>query len=180
MRFNERNGGISRRRVIFHFGEVIPEKERDLNLVSKIEQELPSIVRLLLNEFSNPNDVKERLHKQQQSEEATTIKRESDHLVDFCSYFDGLDNPNGILIGNLGIMPFNPRKYFYHAYIEYIRNTGLSNPLSLTQFGTSLSYAMNENGKQYIKKRYTAGNKTNLELNLNASKDWLPKAEEPT
>jgi Predicted ATPase len=70
MRFNERNGGISRRRVIFHFGKVIPEKERDLNLVSKIEQELPSIVRLLLNEFTNPIEAKERLHKQQQSEEA--------------------------------------------------------------------------------------------------------------
>ena len=179
MRFNEHNGGISRRRVIFHFGEAIPEKERDLNLVSKIEQELPSIVRLLLNEFANPNDAKERLHKQQQSEEATTIKRESDHLVDFCSYFDALDSPNGMSVGNLGITPFNPRKYLYHAYIEYIRNTGLNNPLSLTQFGTSLSYAMNENGKQHIKKRYTAGNKTNLELNLNASKDWLPKAEEP-
>ena len=178
MRFNERNGGISRRRVIFHFGKVISEKERDLNLVSKIEQELPSIVRLLLNEFANPNDAKERLHKQQQSEEAKTIKRESDHLVDFCSYFDALDNPNGMLIGNLGITPFNPRKYLYHAYVEYICNTGLSNPLSLTQFGTSLSYAMNENGKQYMKKRFTVGVKTNLELNLNTSKDWLPKAEE--
>ena len=180
MRFNERNGGISRRRVIFHFDEVIPEKERDLNLVSKIEQELPSIVRLLLNEFANPNDAKERLHKQQQSEEAKAIKRESDHLVDFCSYFDVLDSPNGMLVGNLGIIPFNPRKYVYHAYIEYIRNTGLNNPLSLTQFGTSLSYALNENGKQYMKKRYTAGIKTNLELNSNADKDWLPKAEDPT
>lgn len=179
MRFNERNGGISRRRVIFHFGEVIPETERDLNLVSKIEQELPSIVRLLLNEFANPNDAKERLHKQQQSEEATTIKRESDHLVDFCSYFDALDSPNGMSVGNLGITPFNPRKYLYHSYIEYIRNTGLNNPLSLTQFGTSLSYAMNENGKQYMKKRFTVGVKTNLELNSNADKDWLPKAEEP-
>ncbi len=29
MRFNEHNGGISRRRVIFHVGKVIPEKERD-------------------------------------------------------------------------------------------------------------------------------------------------------
>ena len=74
-------------------------------------------------------------------------------------------------VGNLGITPFNPRKYLYHAYIEYIRNTGLNNPLSLTQFGTSLSYAMSENGKQYMKKRFTVGVKTNLELNLNASKD---------
>lgn len=83
-----------------------------------------------------------------------------------------------MLIGNLGIMLFNPKKYVYHAYIEYIRNTRLNNPLSLTQFGTSLSYALNESGKQYMKKRYTAGIKTNLELNSNADKDWLSKAEE--
>ena len=178
MRFNERNGGISRRRVIFHFGEVIPEKERDLNLVSKIEQELPSIVRLLLNEFTSPAEAKERLHQQQQSDEATAIKRESDHLVDFCSYLDALDYPNGMFIGNMGIMPFNPRKYLYHAYIEYIRNTGLNNPLSLTQFGTSLNYAMKENGKDYMRKRANKGMRTNVELNINTSQDWLPKAEE--
>lgn len=180
MRFNERNGGISRRRVIFHFGEVIPEKERDLNLVCKIEQELPSIVRLLLNEFINPTEAKERLHQQQQSEEATAIKRESDHLVDFCSYLNALDYPNGMLIGNLGIIPFNPQKYLYHAYIEYVRNTGLSNPLSLSGFGSSLNYAINENRKAYIKKRTNIGVKTNLEINPDMCKDWLPKAEEPS
>ncbi|MCX8655550.1 toprim domain-containing protein [Gilliamella sp. B2894] len=179
MRFNERNGGISRRRVIFHFGEVIPEKERDLNLVSKIEQELPSIVRLLLNEFINPTEAKERLHQQQQSEEATAIKRESDHLVDFCSYLNALDYPNGMLIGNLGIIPFNPQKYLYHAYIEYVRNTGLNNPLSLSGFGSSLNYAINENRKAYIKKRTNIGVKTNLEINPDMCKDWLPKAEDP-
>jgi putative DNA primase/helicase len=178
MRFNERNGGISRRRVIFHFGEVIPEKERDLNLVSKIEQELPSIVRLLLNEFTSPAEAKERLHQQQQSDEATAIKRESDHLVDFCSYLDALDYPNGMLMGNLGIIPFNPKKYLYHAYIEYVRNTGLNNPLSLSGFGSSLNYAINENRKAYIKKRTNIGVKTNLEINPDMCKDWLPKAED--
>ncbi|WP_218057192.1 primase-like DNA-binding domain-containing protein, partial [Gilliamella sp. Choc5-1] len=178
MRFNERNGGISRRRVIFHFGEGIPEKERDLNLVSKIEQELPLIVRLLLNEFTSPAEAKERLHQQQQSDEATAIKRESDHLVDFCSYLDALDYPNGMFIGNMGIMPFNPRKYLYHAYIEYVRNTGLNNPLSLSGFGLSLNYAIKENRKAYIKKRTNIGVKTNLEINPDMCKDWLPKAED--
>ncbi|WP_085166031.1 primase-helicase zinc-binding domain-containing protein [Gilliamella bombi] len=179
MRFNERNGGISRRRVIFHFGEVIPEKERDLNLVSKIEQELPSIVRLLLNEFTSPAEAKERLHQQQQSDEATAIKRKSDHLVDFCSYLDVLDHPNGMLMGNLGIIPFNPKKYLYHAYIEYVRNTGLNNPLSLSGFGLSLNYAIKENRKAYIKKRTNIGVKTNLEINPDMCKDWLPQAEDP-
>ena len=149
-------------------------------MVSKIKQELPSIVRLLLNEFANPNDAKEKLHKQQQSEGAMTIKRESDHLVDFCSYLNALDNSNGMLIGNLGIHPFSPKKYLYHAYVEYIRNIGLSNHLTLTQFGKFLNYAMNENGKQYMKKRFSVRVKTNLELNLSTSEDWLPKAEKPS
>ena len=113
-----------------------------------------------------------------------TIKRESDHLVDFYSYLNALDNPNGMLIGNLGIHPFNPKKYLYHAYVDiycwYIRNIGLSNHLILLQFGKSLNYAMNENGKQYMKKRFSVGVKTNLELNLSTSEDWLPKAEDPS
>ncbi|MCX8573915.1 MULTISPECIES: DNA primase family protein [unclassified Gilliamella] len=173
MRFNERNGGISRRRVILHFGEVIPVKERDTHLVTKIKQELPSIVRLLLKEFNNPLDARDRLHHQQKSDEAKLIKRESDHLVNFCSYLDVLESPNGMPIGNLGISPFNPQKYLYHAYIEYVRNNGLNNPLSLTQFGLSLNYAITENGSKYIKKRYTSGIITNLKINTAASSDWL-------
>ena len=30
-----------------------------------------------------------------------------------------------------------------------------------------------------MKKHFTVGVKTNLGLNLNASKDWLPRIEEP-
>lgn len=156
----------------------MPEKERDLNLVSKIEQELPTIVRLLLNEFTNPLDAKERLYKQQQSDEAIEIKREADHLIAFCSYFDTLDYPNGLFIGNSGTIPFSPRKYLYHAYIEFMRNNGLNNPLSLPQFGLSIAYAMNESGKRYTKKRTNQGMRTNLDININLSGDWLPKANE--
>lgn len=105
------------------------------------------------------------------------IKPESDYLIDFCSYIDALDYPNGMLIGNLGIIPFNPKRYLYHAYIEYVRNTRLTNPLSLSGFGASLNYAINENKKAYIKKRTNTDVKTNLEINLDTSRDWLPRAE---
>lgn len=177
MKFNERNGGISRRRMIFHLGEVIPEKERDLTLIHKIAQKLPSIVRLLLKEFNPPLEAKTRLHKQQQSEEAKAIKRESDHLVAFCSYLNALDYPNGMLMGNLGIMPFNPLKYLYHAYTEYVRNSGLTNPLSLTQFGLFLACAMNKNGKPYLKIRTAKGVIINIEINMEISHDWLSKTD---
>jgi len=177
MKFNERNGGISRRRVIFHFGEVIPEKERDLTLIHKIAQELPCIVRLLLKEFTKPLEAKTRLHEQQQSEEARAIKRESDHLVAFFRYLNALDYPNGMLMGNLGIMPFSPLKYLYHAYTEYVRNLGLTNPLSLTKFGLSIAHAMNENGKPYLKTHTAKGVRTNIEINMEISHDWLSKTE---
>lgn len=175
MKFNERNGGISRRRVIFHFGEIIPEGERDLALMQKIEVELPTIVRLLLKAFADPLRGKVMLHRQQRSEEAAEIKRESDHLVAFCSYLIALDYPNGMLMGSLGISPFSPLKYLYHAYHEYVKNIGLTNPLSLTQFGLSLPYAMKENGKQYLKKHTSEGKKTNLVINTEKSQDWLSR-----
>lgn len=85
-----------------------------------------------------------------------------------------------MFMGSFGIPPFNPRRYLYHAYIEYIRNTGLNNPLSLTQFGTSLNYAMKEKGKNYIRKRSNKGMSTNVEINTYTSQDWLPRAEEPS
>ncbi|EMN6592247.1 DNA primase, partial [Escherichia coli] len=37
MSFSDRSGGISRRRVIFNFSEVVPENERDPMLPEKIE-----------------------------------------------------------------------------------------------------------------------------------------------
>ncbi|MDF7670122.1 primase-helicase zinc-binding domain-containing protein [Orbaceae bacterium ESL0721] len=179
MRFTDRTGAVSRRRIIFHFGNIIPKHERDYHLVSKIEQELPTIVRLLLAQFPNPEEAKIRLESQRGSCEANAIKREADHLIDFCSYLIAQDEPNGMLVGNLGITPFNPRKYLFHAYNEYMRNTGLTKPLSLTQFGLSMDYAVKENGKEYKKKRIAAGMRTNLELNLDTSCDWLPRSDDP-
>ncbi len=84
-----------------------------------------------------------------------------------------------MLIGNLGIIPFIPKKYLYHAYIEYVRNTRLNNPLSLSGFGASLNYAIKENRKAYIKKRTNIGVETNLVINPDMCKNWLDKAEDP-
>lgn len=88
-----------------------------------------------------------------------------------------------MFIGNSGIISFSPRKYLYHAYIEFMCNNGLNNPLSLPQFGVSISYAMSENGKRYTKKRTNHGVRTNLDTNLDTniklSGDWLPKANSP-
>ncbi|CAM3462641.1 protein of unknown function [Xenorhabdus nematophila AN6/1] len=86
MSFSDRSGGVSRRRVIFNFSEVVPEHERDPFLRDKIAEELPVIIQHLLHRFSDPKEARRLLAEQQKSEEALTIKRGTDSLVDFCGY----------------------------------------------------------------------------------------------
>lgn len=54
MRFTDRSGGVSRRRVILHFPEQIAPEERDPQLKNKIARELAVIVRQLMQKFSDP------------------------------------------------------------------------------------------------------------------------------
>ncbi|EPL6982843.1 DNA primase family protein, partial [Klebsiella pneumoniae] len=128
MTFSDRSGGISRRRVIFNFTEVVPEDERDTMLAEKIEGELAVIIRHLLTRFASQDEAKRLLHEQQKSEEALAIKREGDSLVDFCGYLMASVACDGMFIGNAEIVPFSPRKYLYHAYMAYMRANGLNKP----------------------------------------------------
>ncbi|ELY4671719.1 DNA primase [Cronobacter muytjensii] len=178
MSFSDRSGGISRRRVIFNFTEVVPENERDPMLAEKIEGELAVIIRHLLTRFADQNEAKRLLHEQQKSEEALAIKREGDSLVDFCGYLMASSVCDGMLIGNAGIMPFSPRRYLYHAYLEYMRSNGLTKPVSLTRFGTDMPGAMAEYGKEYMKKKTKQGLRSNVNLH-DDSEEWLPKCNEP-
>jgi len=83
MRFSDRSGGVSRRRVILTFPEVIPAKERDPQLLDKISNELAVTVRHLMQRFASPDEARDLLQAQQSSGEALEIKRQADPLVDF-------------------------------------------------------------------------------------------------
>lgn len=85
MRFSDRSGGVSRRRVIIPFPEAIAASERDPALKDKIRAELAVIVRHLMQRFSNPNEARALLQAQQQSAEALEIKRHADPLADFAA-----------------------------------------------------------------------------------------------
>ncbi|BBS21763.1 DNA primase [Klebsiella quasipneumoniae] len=173
MTFSDRSGGISRRRVIFNFSEVVPEDERDTMLSEKIEGELAVIIRHLLIRFANQDEAKRLLHEQQKSEEALTIKREGDSLVDFCGYLMASVVCDGMFIGNAEIVPFSPRRYLYHAYMAYMRANGLSKPVSLRRFGTDMPGAMAEYGKKYEKRKTKHGIRSNVTLH-DDSEDWMP------
>lgn len=173
MTFSDRSGGISRRRVIFNFTEVVPENERDTMLAEKIEGELAVIIRHLLTRFASQDEAKRLLHEQQKSEEALAIKREGDSLVDFCGYLLVSVACDGMFIGNAEIVPFSPRKYLYHAYLAYMRANGLSKPVSLMRFGTDMPGAMSEYGKKYEKRKTKHGIRSNVTLH-DDSDDWMP------
>jgi putative DNA primase/helicase len=173
MTFSDRSGGISRRRVIFNFSEVVPENERDPMLAEKIEGELAVVIRHLLTRFADQDESRRLLHEQQKSEEALAIKREGDSLVDFCGYLMASVICDGMFIGNAEIVPFSPRKYLYHAYLAYMRANGLNKPVSLMRFGTDMPGAMAEYGKKYDKRKTKHGIRSNVSL-LDDSDDWMP------
>lgn len=180
MTFSDRSGGISRRRVIFNFSEVVSEEQRDPMLVEKIETELPVIIRHLLTRFADQNAAKTLLAEQRKSEEALAIKRAGDSLVDFCGYLMSLVECEGMIMGNAEISPFSPRRYLYHSYLSYVSAHGLGKPVSLTRFGLDMPGSMAEYGMEYKRKQCTKGPDkgrtiTNVLLTENAE-EWLPAA----
>ncbi|HHQ6573139.1 TPA: host cell division inhibitor Icd-like protein [Serratia fonticola] len=148
MSFSDRSGGISRRRVIFNFAEVVPENDRDPMLAEKIEAELAVVICHLLTRFADQGEAKRLLFEQQKSEEALAIKREGDSLVDFCGYL-----------------------------MASVQSYGLSKTtVSLTRFATDMPGAMAEYGKEYLRKKSTKGNiRSNVSLSDEAE-EWLPTA----
>ncbi|ELQ6215762.1 toprim domain-containing protein [Cronobacter dublinensis] len=174
MRFSDRSGGVSRRRVILTFPEVIPAKERDPRLLDKIAGELAVIVRHLMQRFANPEEARELLQAQQNSGEALEIKRQADPLVDFCGYLMPLSTPNGLFMGNANIRPINPKRYLYHAYLSFMESRGHQHPLSLTAFGQAVPQTLKEYERVLLKRRTNNGVQTNLTLHEDSEADWLP------
>jgi len=179
MRFTDRSGGVSRRRVIIHFPEQIAPAERDPHLKDKIARELAVIVRQLMQRFSDPMTARALLQSQQNSGEALSIKRDADPAFDFCGYLEALPDADGMYMGNANIVPRQPRVYLYHAYLVYMEAHGYKNTLSLTMFGKGLSAMLKEYGLDYDKRRTNQGMQTNLTLREESNGDWLPKCDEP-
>ncbi|PHM24425.1 primase-like DNA-binding domain-containing protein [Xenorhabdus ehlersii] len=177
MSFTERNGSIARRRVIFPFNIPVKESEKDPHLPEKIRRELPVIIRHLLNEFADQNKAKKLLQAQRDSNEALTVKSNSDPLYRFCDYLIPVADTVGMKMGNKNISPRAPRLYLYHAYLSFMEAHGFERPLTLTKFGESLPKIMMEYKKEYRKVRTKKGYSYNVELSEEAE-EWLPSVPE--
>ncbi|MCF5869951.1 DUF5906 domain-containing protein [Aeromonas veronii] len=175
MVFNERNGGIARRRVIFHFGQVVASADRDGALGDKIAAELPVLIRHLLTRFADPDQAKRLLEEQRDGADALAVKREADHVLDFCATLAFLAEPKGLCMGgNVAVMKA-PRKFLCHLYLAYLEYHGLNRPLSLNSFSKAVKQAAKELGAEYKTRKTNGQTQTNVALTEQAE-EYLPRA----
>ncbi|EBF9865298.1 DNA primase [Salmonella enterica subsp. enterica] len=178
MSFSDIGGGIARRRVIFHFSDVVPEDERDPELKEKIESETGFIIRYLMSRFSDEQDAKAILTNQRKSFEALEVKRQASPLTDFCGYLVAVDDGRGMPVGDMNRSAFSPRRYLYHAYSAYMRAQNLDKLISVKLFKDAIKTALAEYGINYRVHRFTAGMVSNVTLSAHAE-EWLPATEKP-
>ncbi|EHZ1467650.1 DNA primase [Salmonella enterica] len=170
MIFTERAGGVARRRVIFQFNNKVSEKDKDPALPQKIAAEIPVIVRRLLASFANPEDAKNLLLEQRNSDEALEVKRAVNPVIALAAALDFLEYPNGMMMGGGRKLEEerNPRACLYHAYLAYMEYMGLSKPLSVPEFGKAVKDAANEIGRRYMTREINGRKQTNTRLNERA------------
>ena len=166
MIFTERSGGVSRRRVIFQFNNLVREDERDPDLAEKISAEIPVIVRRLLVNFFEPDKARQLLLEQRDSLEALEVKRASNPVIDLCAALAFMGEPRGLEMGGgkKSETDRQPRKYLYHLYLEFMEYMGLSRPLSVTEFGKAVKEAAKEYGGEYKTRTVNGRRQTNVEI----------------
>ena len=174
MRFSDIGGGISRRRVIFNFSDVVSEDQRDPMLVEKIESELPVIIRHLLTRFVKQDEVKQLLREQQRSDEAMEVKRGTDPIIDLCAALFFMDEAKGLMMGGGHYSALEPRKYLYHLYLAFAEYHGIK-PLAVTNFGKAITAAAREYGQEYLTRTIKGRRQTNVGIG-DLADEFMPRA----
>ena len=175
MVITERNGGVSRRRVIFTFDRVVAEADKDPAIGVKIAAELPVVIRHLLAIFADPEQARLRLLEQRNSEDALNIKRATDPVIDLCAMLTFLDKPEGLFMGGNPSVKHEPRRYLYHLYLAYLDYHGLGRPLSVQKFSQAVKSATKEFGREYKTRKVKGYAQTNA-APTDAAEVFMPQA----
>lgn len=175
MIITERNGGVSRRRVIFTFNRVVGETDKDPLLGEKIAAELPVVIRHLLTLFTDPERARLLLLEQRNSGDALTIKRATDPVIDLCGLVAFLDEPKGLMMGGNPEIKREPRRYLYHLYLAFMDYHGLGRPLSVQGFTRAVKAAAKEYGTQYSSRTIKGKAQTNV-TPTEAAEQFMPQA----
>ncbi len=148
--FTEHNGGISRRRVLFHFSEKVPDNMKDPYLKEKIRAELPQIINLILSTFkNNPLEAKTLLEEQRDGEEAKALKIKNDHIMHFASFFETRENNKGGLKAGITTDQEQFMTALYSAYKRYCYYYEIKNPIQRNYFIDVFKNALIEHKVKY-------------------------------
>lgn len=175
MIITERNGGVSRRRVIFTFDRVVSDTDKDPMLGDKIAAELPVVIRYLLTRFAEPDHARLLLLEQRNSDDALNIKRATDPVIDLCGMLAFLDEPSGLRMGGNTELKREPRRYLYHLYLAFMDYHGLGRPLSVQKFSQAVNTAAKEYGREYKTRKVKGYTQTNT-MTTDAVEQFMPCA----
>ena len=163
MIFTERAGGVSRRRVIFRFDNIVSEAEKDRELPEKIAAEIPVIIRRLLANFADPEKARALLIEQRDGDEALAIKQQTDPVIEFCQFLNFLEEARGLMMGGGGDSSrYTTRNSLYRVYLAFMAYAGRSKPLNVNDFGKAMKPAAKVYGHEYITRRIKGVTQTNV------------------
>lgn len=163
MIFTERAGGVSRRRVIFRFDNIVSEAEKDRELPEKIAAEIPVIIRRLLANFADPEKARALLIEQRDGDEALAIKQQTDPVIEFCQFLNFLEEARGLMMGGGGdSVKYTTRNSLYRVYLAFMAYAGRSKPLNVAEFSKAMKPAAKVYGYEYITRRIKGFTQTNV------------------
>ncbi|HBH4331875.1 TPA: DNA primase, partial [Escherichia coli] len=163
MIFTERAGGVSRRRVIFRFDNIVSEAEKDRELPEKIAAEIPVIIRRLLANFADPEKARALLIEQRDGDEALAIKQQTDPVIEFCQFLNFLEEARGLMMGGGGDSSrYTTRNSLYRVYLAFMAYAGRSKPLNVGEFSKAMKPAAKVYGHEYITRRIKGVTQTNV------------------
>ena len=154
--FTDRNGGIARRRIIIPFDRAIPKEKKDVNFTDKLKLEVYGIINKLLATFPQPETARRILEDYQELDEGKSIKRESNHLIDFVTHFELREvSKNGGRKGALRLGSARKNKNteingftLYSAYLYYCECNNITNFLNVPAFKSALPDAFRVAGEK--------------------------------
>lgn len=162
MIFTERAGGVSRRRVIFRFDNIVSEAEKDKDLPEKVAAEIPVIIRRLLANFADPEKARALLLEQRDGDEALAIKQQTDPVIEFCQFLNFLEEARGLMMGGGGdSVKYTTRNSLYRVYLAFMAYAGRSKPLNVAEFSKAMKPAAKVYGHEYITRKVKGVTQTN-------------------
>ncbi|EOP4103737.1 DUF5906 domain-containing protein [Escherichia coli] len=162
MIFTERAGGVSRRRVIFRFDNIVSEAEKDRELPEKIAAEIPVIIRRLLANFTDPEKARALLLEQRDGDEALAIKQQTDPVIEFCQFLNFLEEARGLMMGGGGdSVKYTTWNSLYRVYLAFMAYAGRSKPLNVAEFSKAMKPAAKVYGHEYITRKVKGVTQTN-------------------